>query len=113
MQYIYDRKLPDKAIDLIDEALSSVKLKSISKPVELDIIDKQIRSLEIEYEAKKNEKISKEKLQKLLKQIESKKEEAKIIEINWKKEKERIDSIHNSKEKIENYRTDAQNHERD
>lgn len=113
MQYISDRKLPDKAIDLIDEALSSVKLKSISKPVELDVIDKQIRSLEIEYEAKKSEKLSKDILKQLLKQIESKKEESKIIEINWKKEKEKINSIHVSKEKIEEFKIDAQNHERE
>jgi ATP-dependent Clp protease ATP-binding subunit ClpB len=55
IKYITDRKLPDKAIDLIDEALSSVKLKTISKPVELDILEKKIRNLEIELEAKKVE----------------------------------------------------------
>jgi ATP-dependent Clp protease ATP-binding subunit ClpB len=56
IKYISDRKLPDKAIDLMDEAMSSVKLKSISKPVELDILEKQIRTLQIELEAKKSEK---------------------------------------------------------
>jgi ATP-dependent Clp protease ATP-binding subunit ClpB len=55
IKYITDRKLPDKAIDLIDEALSSVKLKTISKPVELDILEKKIKNLEIELEAKKAE----------------------------------------------------------
>jgi len=55
IKYISDRKLPDKAIDLMDEALSSVKINSISKPVELDIMQKEIRTLEIELEAKKNE----------------------------------------------------------
>ncbi|MDR1945123.1 MAG: hypothetical protein LBQ59_03450 [Candidatus Peribacteria bacterium] len=53
IKYINDRKLPDKAIDLMDEAMSSVKLKSISKPVELDVIEKEIRTLKIELEAKK------------------------------------------------------------
>ncbi|EKD66731.1 MAG: hypothetical protein ACD_49C00017G0003 [uncultured bacterium (gcode 4)] len=58
-KYISDRKLPDKAIDLIDEAAASVKMSSTSKPVELDILEKEIRSLEIEKEALKNEKIDK------------------------------------------------------
>jgi ATP-dependent Clp protease ATP-binding subunit ClpB len=53
IKFISDRKLPDKAIDLIDEALSSVKIASISKPVELDIREKEIRTLQIEIEAKK------------------------------------------------------------
>ena len=55
-RYITDRHLPDKAIDLIDEALSSVKLKTISKPVELDKMEKEIRTLEIEKAALKQEK---------------------------------------------------------
>ena len=55
-KYIADRKLPDKAIDLVDEALSSVKLTSISKPVELEKLQKELRTLEIEIAAKKTEK---------------------------------------------------------
>ena len=55
MRYIADRRLPDKAIDLIDEASSSVKMTSTSKPVELDKLEKSIRSLEIEREAKLGE----------------------------------------------------------
>jgi len=81
IKYISDRKLPDKAIDLMDEAMSSVKLTSISKPVKLDIKEKEIRTLEIELEAKKNEDgIKKEELSKLKQKIESKKEQAKSIE---------------------------------
>ncbi|MDR2411242.1 MAG: hypothetical protein LBD88_01195 [Candidatus Peribacteria bacterium] len=53
IKYISDRKLPDKAIDLMDEAMSSVKLKSISKPVELDVLEKEIRTMKIELEAKR------------------------------------------------------------
>jgi len=52
VKYIPDRRLPDKAIDLIDEAASSVKMTSTSKPVELDRLEKEIRSLEIERQAK-------------------------------------------------------------
>jgi len=55
-KYIAERKLPDKAIDLMDEALSSVKLTAISKPVELEKLQKDLRTLEIEIEAKKSEK---------------------------------------------------------
>jgi len=63
-RYISDRRLPDKAIDLIDEAASSVKMTSTSKPVELDKLEKEIRSLEIEREALKNEeKIDEKKIQ--------------------------------------------------
>jgi len=75
IKYISDRKLPDKAIDLMDEALSAVKMKSISKPVELDILEKEIRSLEIEIEAKKNESENEEKLTELTQILSSKKEE--------------------------------------
>ena len=55
IKFIADRKLPDKAIDLMDEALSAVKLNSISKPVALDKLEKEIRTMEIELEAKKSE----------------------------------------------------------
>lgn len=56
IKYIAERKLPDKAIDLMDEALASVKLTSISKPVELEKLEKEVRTFEIEYKAKKSEK---------------------------------------------------------
>jgi len=69
IKYISDRKLPDKAIDLMDEAMSSVKLNSISKPVELDKIEKEIRNLKIEFEAKKSEKISESELKNLEEKI--------------------------------------------
>mgnify|MGYP000958940295 CR=1 FL=1 len=55
MKFIPDRQLPDKAIDLMDEALASVKMTSISKPVELEKLEKELRTLEIEFEAKKAE----------------------------------------------------------
>ena len=58
VKYIADRKLPDKAIDLIDEAASSVKMSSTSKPIALDKLEKEIRSLEIEREAMKSEALT-------------------------------------------------------
>lgn len=113
IKYITDRKLPDKAIDLIDEALSSVKLKTISKPVELDILEKKIRNLEIELEAKKVEWNKKEDLEKLSHEIASKKEEYKTLEISWKKEKDLIVKSKELREKIEELKIKAKNFERE
>lgn len=113
IKYITDRKLPDKAIDLIDEALSSVKLKTISKPVELDILEKKIRNLEIELEAKKVEWNKKEDLDKLSHEIASKKEEYRILEISWKKEKDLIIKSKDLREKIEELKIKAKNFERE
>ncbi len=113
IKYITDRKLPDKAIDLIDEALSSVKLKTISKPVELDILEKKIRNLEIELEAKKVEWNKKEDLEKLSHEIASKKEEYKSLEISWKKEKDLIVKSKELREKIEELKNKAKKFERE
>lgn len=113
IKYITDRKLPDKAIDLIDEALSSVKLKTISKPVELDILEKKIRNLEIELEAKKVEWNKKEELEKLSHEIASKKEEYKLLEISWKKEKDLIVKSKDLREKIEELKNKAKIFERE
>jgi len=113
IKYITDRKLPDKAIDLIDEALSSVKLKTISKPVELDILEKKIRNLEIELAAKKVEWNKKEDLEKLSHEIASKKEEYKSLEISWKKEKDLITKSKEFREKIEELKIKAKNFERE
>ncbi|MGE4444213.1 MAG: ATP-dependent Clp protease ATP-binding subunit [Candidatus Altimarinota bacterium] len=113
IKYITDRKLPDKAIDLIDEALSSVKLKTISKPVELDILEKKIRNLEIELEAKKVEGEKVENLEKLSKEIASKKEEYRALENGWKKEKDLIGASKDIREKIENLKTKSKNFERE
>jgi len=113
IKYISDRKLPDKAIDLMDEASSSVKLKSISKPVELDIIEKEIRTLKIEFEAKKTEKVNKEILENLENSIKQKESEAKIIETSWKNEKSIIDEIKQNREKIDKLKVQADSFERE
>lgn len=121
VKYIPDRKLPDKAIDLIDEALSSVKMKTISKPVDLDILDKKIRSLEIELEAKKSERnpgVKKEtpgleNLEKLKLDIASKKEDYTKLESTWRKEKDLISSSKEIMGKIEELRQKAKDFERD
>ncbi len=114
IKFISDRKLPDKAIDLIDEALSSVKLKSISKPVELDILDKEIRTLQIEIEAKKQDKeTKKEILDKISSDLASKQEQARTMENAWKKEKEAINKMKTLREEIENLSNEASKYERD
>lgn len=122
IKYISDRKLPDKAIDLIDEALSSVKLKSISKPVELDILEKEIRTLSIELEAKKAEispsiegeaKQGEEVITALDKKIASKKEQLMTVESAWKKEKEGMKTIKEAREKMEALKTKAESLERE
>lgn len=114
--------MPDKAIDLIDEALSSVKLKSISKPVELDILEKEIRTLSIELEAKKAEispsiegeaKQGEEVITKLEKKIASKKEQLMTVESAWKKEKEAMKTIKEAREKMEALKTKAESLERE
>jgi ATP-dependent Clp protease ATP-binding subunit ClpB len=97
---------------LIDEALSSVKLKTISKPVELDILDKKIRNLEIELEAKKAEENNKD-LEKLSHEIASKKEEYRSLEMSWKKEKDLIVKSKVIREKIEELKVKAKNFERE
>ena len=107
IKYISDRKLPDKAIDLIDEAMSSVKLDSISKPVELDKIEKEIRTLKIELEAKKAEKISKEELEILEKDISEKQKKSDEIEKSWKFEKDILTEIKQNREKIDSLKSKA------
>lgn len=113
IKYIPDRKLPDKAIDLMDEALSSVKINSISKPVELDILHKDIRTLEIELEAKKQEDKNSPKLEAIQKQIANKKEAALLLEQTWRKEKDMIIKIKQLREDIQNLELDAKQAERD
>ncbi|PZM86778.1 hypothetical protein DLH72_00115 [Candidatus Gracilibacteria bacterium] len=113
IKYISDRKLPDKAIDLIDEAMSSVKLNSISKPVELDKIEKEIRTLKIELEAKKSEKVGKEELEKLEKNISEKQKISEEIEKSWRKEKEILTKIKENREKIDSLKIKADYSERE
>ena len=113
-KYIPDRKLPDKAIDLIDEAASSVKMSSVSKPVELDKMEKEIRTLEIEREALKREKswVSDETKEKNERKIAELREiyNAKIAK--WQKEKDLITKLKSNKERIDALKLEAINLER-
>ena len=112
-KFIPDRQLPDKAIDLMDEALSAVKMKSISKPMEVEILEKKLRTLEIELEAKKAEKdTKKEVIENLEKEIASTKEQTQTLVSAWKKEKDLIVEIKSLRENIDSLKVEADNFER-
>ena len=102
-RYISDRQLPDKAIDLIDEAASRLRMEIDSKPAVLDAVDRQIMQLEIEREALKKEKdkASKERLKALEKELADLKEESNQLRARWETEKQAIESLQVIKEHIE------------
>jgi ATP-dependent Clp protease ATP-binding subunit ClpB len=105
-RYISDRFLPDKAIDLIDEAGSRLRMEIDSKPEELDRIDREIMQLEIEREALKKEKdaASRERLGALERELAGLQEESRALQARWQAEKEEIQSEQQIKEQIEQVR---------
>ncbi len=113
-RYITDRFLPDKAIDLIDEAASALRLDLDSMPKELEDVHKEIRKLEIEKEALKKETSdeAKQKIKKAEKQIGDLKEKINSLELKWKNEKESLVRIRQSKRDLETLRLEADNEER-
>ena len=111
-RYITNRFLPDKAIDLMDEAASKLRMEINSKPEELDVLDRKIMQLEIEIEAIKREK-DEAKLKVLRSDLANIKEERNEMFAKWKSEKEVVDNIQNIKQDIENYKLEAERAERD
>lgn len=111
-RYITNRFLPDKAIDLMDEAASKLRMEINSKPEELDVLDRKIMQLEIEIEAIKREN-DETKLKSLRSEVANLKEERGTINAKWKSEKEVVDKIQQTKLEIENYKTEAERAERD
>ncbi len=113
-RYITDRFLPDKAIDLIDEATSRLRIEIDSMPAEIDDIQRKITQLEIEREALKKEKdqVSRDRLEKLQKELNELKFQTDAMTVHWKKEKEIISKIRGIKEKLESTRSEAQIAER-
>ena len=105
-RYIADRNLPDKAIDLIDEAASRLRMEIDSKPAELDEVDRRIMQLEIEREAlrKEKDKASKERLKKLEKELADLREQSASMRARWEQEKAAIQAIRDTKERIEQVR---------
>ena len=111
-RYITNRFLPDKAIDLMDEAASKLRMEINSKPEELDVLDRKVMQLEIEIEAIKREK-DEVKLKSLRSDLANLKEERNEINAKWKSEKEVVDNIQNTKQAIENFKLEAEKAERD
>ena len=111
-RYITNRFLPDKAIDLMDEAASKLRMEINSKPEELDVLDRKITQLEIEIEAIKREK-DEAKLKNLHSELANLKEERNEMNAKWKSEKDVVDNIQNTKLSIENYKSEAEKAERD
>ncbi|MBN2635033.1 MAG: ATP-dependent chaperone ClpB [Prolixibacteraceae bacterium] len=110
-RYISDRFLPDKAIDLMDEAAAKLRLEMDSVPEELDEIERRVKQLEIEREAIKREKDTK-KLSVLSEEISNLKEEQSRLRAKWQSEKSVIDAIQKKKQEIEEYRREADEAER-
>lgn len=113
-RYITERFLPDKAIDLIDEAASSLRLQIDSMPEDLDKMKRQIIKLEIEKRAllKENDVPSKDRLREIEKELAEIKEKSDVMEARWKNEKEIIERIHKHKKEIDNFKQQAEIAER-
>jgi len=114
-RYITDRFLPDKAIDLIDEATSRLRIEIDSMPAEIDAIQRKITQLEIEREALKKEKdqASKDRLKKIKDELTQLKSQTEEMTAHWKKEKDAISKIRSIKERLESTKSEAQIAERD
>jgi ATP-dependent Clp protease ATP-binding subunit ClpB len=111
-RYITNRFLPDKAIDLMDEAASKLRMEINSKPEELDVLDRKIMQLEIEIEAIKREN-DEVKLRTLGMDLANLKEERNEIFTQWKSEKDVVDNIQTVKQEIEDFKLEAERAERD
>jgi ATP-dependent Clp protease ATP-binding subunit ClpB len=114
-RYISDRFLPDKAIDLVDEAASRLRIEIDSMPMEIDEIERRIRQLEIEREAlrKETDPASQERLQKLEAELANLQEQSGQLKARWQNEKEVISRIRSVKERIEQAKIDEAAAERD
>jgi ATP-dependent Clp protease ATP-binding subunit ClpB len=115
VRYITDRFLPDKAIDLIDEAASKLRIEIDSMPEELDTLERKIKQLEIEREALKREKdeASAKRLSELEQELAELNEERSKLKMHWELEKEKIQKIRSMKSEIENLKLEAERYERE
>jgi ATP-dependent Clp protease ATP-binding subunit ClpB len=113
-RYITDRFLPDKAIDLVDESASKLRMEIDSMPAELDEVERAVSRLEIEREALKKESdaASKERLQKLERELAHAKEEASVLRAHWQQEKAAITEIRDKRQQLEAIRAEVEKAER-
>ena len=109
-RYIADRFLPDKAVDLIDEAASSLRIEIDSRPTEVDKLERKIRRLEIESKALKKEKNGKaqEKITQIAKELSDLKEKSKKLTLQWQSEKGLISATRKHKEEIDKLRSESE-----
>ena len=114
-RYITDRYLPDKAIDLVDEASATIRVEMNSSPTELDQITRKLMQLEIEEEALKKEtdEGSKKRLAILQEELANTRETANALKMRWETEKEAVEAIHTKRAELEQARFDLENAEND
>ncbi|HLG93761.1 MAG TPA: Clp protease N-terminal domain-containing protein, partial [candidate division Zixibacteria bacterium] len=112
-RYISDRFLPDKAIDLIDEAAADLRLQLDSMPEPLDTLEKKIRQLEIEREGLKREKDSKAQLKNIEKELADRRTEFTALKSKWESEKSALAEVVHLKEEVEKLRQEAERAERE
>ena len=114
-RYISDRQLPDKAIDLVDEAASRLRMQIDSKPKKLDELERQVMQLEIEREAlrKESDEASKQRLALLEKELADLRESSSELSIRWQAERSAIQALRTLKEESEQLRTEIEQAERD
>ncbi len=111
-RYIADRFLPDKAIDLLDEAASSIKIQTQSKPESLDMLNRKITQLEIEKKALQSEKGNTDKIKKLNRKLHNLKEESKQLEGRWQTQKQLLEQINQTREQIDQLKLELEDAER-
>lgn len=113
-RYINDRFLPDKAIDLMDEAAAAIRIEIDSKPVQIDQLEKKIRQLEIEREALKKEedKSSQERMEQIKQELAELKEKHQELNLRWQNEKSILDEVKNLNQQLDELREEAERAER-
>jgi ATP-dependent Clp protease ATP-binding subunit ClpB len=113
-RYISGRFLPDKAIDLVDEAASRLRIEIDSMPTEIDVVERRIRQLEIERVAlaKETDEASRERLAKLDEELANLREASNGMKAHWQAEKDAIGTINNLKQELEDLRVEAERYER-
>ncbi|WP_227979308.1 ATP-dependent chaperone ClpB [Nocardia spumae] len=114
-RYITSRFLPDKAIDLVDESASRLRMEIDSRPVEIDEVERAVRRLEIEEVAlaKETDEASKQRLEKLRQELADDREKLNQLMARWQNEKQAIDSVRTIKEELESLRGESERAERD
>ena len=113
-RYVTNRFLPDKAIDLIDEAAAKLRMEIDSRPNEVDIVERRIRQLEIERIslAKESDPASRDRLARIERELADDREELAGLNAQWQLERDAIGKIREMKERLEQLKTEAENHER-